>query len=80
LQLPDISALGFEPETEDMAMHYIAEDLRQPLLDELCGDVVRGAERLLANWVAFEDFLFSEVIQLPQPPRRPDPIDLPDAA
>ena len=63
-----------------MPMHYIADDLRQPLFDELCGDVVRGAERLLANWVAFEDFLFSEVIQLPQPPRRPDPIDVPDAA
>lgn len=64
-----------------MEMHYIAEDLRQPLIEELCGDVVRGAEQLLANWVAFEEYLFSQVIQLPQPPRRPDPIiDLPDAA
>ena len=61
-------------------MHYIAEDLRQPLLEELCGDVVRGAERLLANWVAFEDFVCSEVIRFPRPPRRPDPIDAPDAA
>jgi hypothetical protein len=69
-----------EQEICEMPMHYIADDLRQPLLEELCGDVVRGAERLLANWVAFEEFLFSEVIQLPQPPRRPDPIDLPDAA
>jgi hypothetical protein len=57
-------------------MHYIADDLRQPLQAELV-DLVRGAERLLGNWVAFEDFLFSEVIQLPTPPR---PIDLPDAA
>ena len=63
-----------------MPMHYIADDLRQPLLEELSRDVVRGAERLLANWVAFEEFLFSEVIKLPQPPRRPDPIELPDAA
>jgi hypothetical protein len=59
-----------------MPMHYIADDLRQPLHAELA-DVVRGAERLLGNWVAFEEFLFSEVIQLPRPPR---PIDLPDAA
>jgi hypothetical protein len=60
-------------------MHYIAEDLRHPLRQE-CSDVVRGAERLLANWSAFEDFVFSEVIKFPQPPRRPDPIDVPDAA
>jgi hypothetical protein len=80
LQLPDISDLGCEQETDEMPMHYIAEDLRQPLLEELCGDVVRGAERLLANWVAFEDFVRSEVIRFPQPPRRPDPIDVPDAA
>jgi hypothetical protein len=60
-------------------MHFIAEDLRHPLRDE-CGDVVRGAERLLANWAAFEEYVFSEVIKFPRPPRRPDPIDLPDAA
>ena len=61
-------------------MDFIAEDLRRPLIDEMCGDVVRGAEQLLANWVAFEDYVFSKVIPFPQPPRRPDPIDLPDAA
>jgi hypothetical protein len=62
-----------------MPMHYIADDLRHPLRQE-CSDVVRGAEQLLANWAAFEDYVFAKVIKLPQPPRRPDPIDLPDAA
>jgi hypothetical protein len=76
LQLLDIPGLGFEQEVREMPMHYIADDLRQPLQVELA-DLVRGAERLLGNWVAFEEFLFSEVIQLPTPPR---PIDLPDAA
>lgn len=62
-----------------MRMHYIAEDLRHPLRDE-CGDVVRGAERLLANWASFENVVRSKVITFPQPPRRPDPIDVPEAA
>ncbi len=60
-------------------MHYIAEDLRHPLRYE-SNDVVRGAEQLLANWTAFENHIFSKVITFPQPPRRPDPIDVPDAA